>query len=410
MKRLPFRPGAAGCEAPLGAVAAEPEPLGRVFAERCSSPGPEAFGVYVHVPFCLSRCDYCAFATWEDRLHLMEDYVSACKADLCLRRRDGALTAATSVYFGGGTPSLLSAAQLGSVLEQIPLAPAAEVTLECNPDTVDRTKLAAYRRLGVTRLSFGVQSLSDSVLLSLGRVHRSAATRKALQAAAEAGFDSRYSVDLIAGAAGESLEEFAHTLGQVLSLEPAPGHISVYLLTVEPGTPLSRRPERHPDPDDEADKYLLADAMLTGAGYRWYEISNWARPGHECLHNQLYWTKGQYLGIGCSAHSHSLQPDGSSRRWWNVRTPERYIAAVLSGLDPTQAGENLSPAQGQLERWQLSLRTKEGVPASAFGPLDLQRLEGLLEQGGSGRVVLTQRGRLLANEVALALRVPPSDG
>ena len=220
------------------------------------------FGVYVHVPFCAKRCDYCAFATWTDRMHLVEAYLDACVADIG-RAVDLGLPEATSVFFGGGTPSLVPAEALMRVLDHIPLAPGAEVTVECNPDTVDVALLRAYRRGGVNRLSFGVQSMVPHVLASLGRTHDPANVTSSVAAAREAGFDS-FNLDLIYGAAGEALSDWTSTLERALALEPP--HVSAYGLTVEPGTPLADEPERHPDDDDQADKYLVADRMLADAG------------------------------------------------------------------------------------------------------------------------------------------------
>ena len=354
------------------------------------------FGTYIHVPFCVHRCDYCAFATWTDRGHLMDAYVAACITEV----GRACLPPSTSVFFGGGTPSLLPGEALAGVLSSIELAPGAEVTVECNPETVDEALLAAYRRAGVTRLSFGVQSMVPSVLATLGRRHDPLAVRRAVSAAAAAGFGDSYSVDLIFGAAGETLAEWRRTLDEVLALDPVPAHVSAYGLTIEPGTPLAADPARHPDPDDQADKYLLAERVLAGAGYEWYEISNWARPGAECRHNQLYWAEGEYRGIGAAAHSHETLPGGSARRWWNVRTPERYIRQVGAGLDPTAADDVLDAPARRLEAAQLALRTRRGVPRDslAVDPLieDLVTLEG-------DRWVLTVEGRLLANEVALRL-------
>jgi coproporphyrinogen III oxidase-like Fe-S oxidoreductase len=184
----------------------------------------------------------------------------------------------------------------------------------------------------------------------------------------------------------------------VLALEPP--HISAYALTVEPGTPLADDPARAPDDDVQAEAYLAADAAFTGAGLVNYEISNWARPGSECRHNLLYWSAGDYRGFGCAAHSHA-----GGRRWWNVRTPERYVAAVRHGRSPAAAGEELAPAERTLEALQLSLRTRAGVPRDALSPEDREELDGLLVPDGD-RLVLSVQGRLLANEVAVRLRVP----
>jgi oxygen-independent coproporphyrinogen-3 oxidase len=268
------------------------------------------------------------------------------------------------------------------------------VTVECNPDTVDEAKLTAYRDAGVTRLSFGVQSMVPHVLAALGRTHDPANVRRCAELARDLGFAS-WSMDLIHGAAGETLDDWRRTLDEVLALEPP--HLSAYALTVEPGTPLAADPARHPDDDDEADKYLVAEAACAAAGLTSYEISNWARPGHECRHNLLYWTQGDYRGIGCAAHSHE-----GGRRWWNVRTPERYIAAVAEGRSPMGGEEVLDGEGRRLEALQLALRTAAGVPATA---LDLDDdLAGLVEPTADDGLRLTVTGRLLANEVAVRLR------
>jgi putative oxygen-independent coproporphyrinogen III oxidase len=336
----------------------------------------------------------------------MAGYARACMAEVAAAR----LPEATSVFVGGGTPSLLPAGLLAEVLAAIPRRPGAEVTVECNPDNVDPALLDAYARAGVTRISLGVQSLQPHVLRALGRDHQPDAARRAIALVAGAGF-ATWSVDLIYGAAGESEADWRASVEEVLSFDPP--HLSAYALTVEAGTPLAADPARHPDDDDQADKYLLAEQLLGRAGLASYEVSNWARPGHECRHNLLYWAQGNYRGIGCAAHSHH---DG--RRWWNVRTPERYVARIGAGRSPEAAGEWLTPEQREREGLELALRTRAGVPAVALERADLAELSGpagLLEQRGD-RVVLTARGRLVGNQVAVRLRVPagaadpPSEG
>ncbi len=355
---------------------------------------PPPFGVYLHIPFCIRRCDYCAFATWSDRAHLVEAYLAALRAEV-ERAVAGGLAPASSVFVGGGTPSSVPAAQLAAVLACIPLQPGAEVTVECNPDTVEADLLACYVEAGVTRLSLGVQSMVPRVLEALGRTHTVSNVERAVGLAREAGV-ADVNLDLIYGGVGESLQDWEHTLEAVVALEPT--HVSAYALTVEPGTALAADAARHPDDDDQADKYVRADEVLSAAGLRWYEISNWARPGRTCRHNELYWAGGDYVGFGCAAHSHR-----AGRRWWNVRTPERYLAAVEQGA-PTEAGaERLDPRTRRLEALQLALRTAAGVPADAL-PVD-DALQGLVAAIGD-RVVLTREGRLLANEVALRLQVP----
>ena len=348
-------------------------------------------GVYVHVPFCTRRCDYCAFATWTDRAHLMEDYVAACRREVA----EAALVPADTVFFGGGTPSLLPADRLVGLLAGIARTPGAEVTVECNPETVTPALLEAYRDGGVNRLSFGVQSMVPHVLEGLGRDHAPGSVRAAVAAARAAGFES-WNLDLVYGGAGESVDDWCRTLDEVSALEPP--HVSAYALTVEPGTPLAADATRHPDDDDQAEKYLVAEEALAAAGLRNYEISNWARPGHECRHNRLYWRQGDYRGIGCAAHSHQ-----AGRRWWNVRTPERYIAAIASGASVVAGQEVLDDEARALERLQLALRTRDGVPRDALAADD-DALEALVEPADApGHVRLTPRGRLLANNLTLFL-------
>ena len=238
-----------------------------------------AFGVYVHIPFCAHRCDYCDFATWTDRSHLIDDYVDACVADLERRRAVG-YPSATSVFFGGGTPSLIAGEQLARILDVIERTPGCEVTVECNPDSVDAHKLGVYARAGVNRLSFGVQSMVPHVLAALGRTHDPANVERAVALARAAGI-ARLNADLIYGAAGESLDDWRRSLDGVLALGVE--HVSAYALTVEPATPLGRGVAAGtrvaPDDDEQADCYVVADEILGAAGFDWYEISNWARPG-----------------------------------------------------------------------------------------------------------------------------------
>jgi len=357
-------------------------------------------GVYVHVPFCRHRCDYCAFATYTDRDTLMARYVAACVAEARHAVDAGDLTEATSVFFGGGTPSRLPAPWLVSVLDAVPLAAGAEVTVECNPEDASTERLGAYREAGVTRMSFGVQSTAPHVLASLGRRHDPESVPRAVEAAVDAGFH-RVNVDLIYGAVAETDEDWARTVADVLSLPRPPGHVSAYALTVEPGTPLSRDARRHPDEDVQASRYELADAALAAAGYHWEEVSNWALPGHGCRHNQLYWRQGDYVGIGSAAHSHRSE-GGAGRRRWNVRTPDRYVAAVEAGRSPVAGEERVEGVERELEALMLSLRTPHGVPDWALP--DAAELDGLVTRG-DGRAVLTVRGRLMANAVS-AMLVP----
>jgi oxygen-independent coproporphyrinogen-3 oxidase len=349
------------------------------------------FGAYLHVPFCLRRCDYCAFATWDDRPELLDRYVAGLRREIA----DAGVVASDTVFLGGGTPSLLTPAQLTAVLGELDIAPGAEVTIECNPDTLDDEKLAGFCEAGITRISLGVQSMVPHVLAALGRTHDPDNVVRAVDGIRAAGF-ATFNMDLIYGSAGESLADWERTLVDALALGPT--HVSAYGLTVEAGTPLAADPTRYPDDDVQADMYAAADDALTARGLQSYEISNWARSGHECRHNILYWTQGDYRGFGCSAHSHE-----SGRRFWNVRTPERYLDLVERGEQPIGGEEVLDDETRALEGLQLALRMRDGVPAAAL-PID--DLDGLIEVRGD-RAVLTRDGRLLANEVALRLRPVP---
>jgi oxygen-independent coproporphyrinogen-3 oxidase len=343
------------------------------------------------VPFCAAKCHYCAFATWTDRHHLQDAYLDACRTDV-ERTVAAGLPAATSVFVGGGTPSLVAPERLVAVLDAVPKAHGCEATVECNPDTVTPELVAAYVAGGVNRVSLGVQSMVDHVLAGLGRTHEAANVRRAVEVVRAAGIPT-FNVDLIYGGASESLDDWRRTVEGALALDPP--HISAYALTVEAGTPLADDPHRHPDDDDQAEKYLVAADTFEAAGLAWYEISNWSRPGHECRHNQLYWSMGDYQAFGCAGHSHR-----HGRRFWNVRTPERYIDAIGAGRSPEAAGERLDPGDRRLEALQLAVRTRAGVPA---GTLPVDELDDLVEVTAE-RAVLTVRGRLLANEVALRLR------
>ncbi len=351
------------------------------------------FGVYVHVPFCAHRCDYCAFATYSDRDHLMGDYVDAVIQEITWAREEG-LERATSVFFGGGTPSRLSPAQLLSILDVIPRYDAAAVPVECNPEDASLERLRAYRAGGVNRMSFGVQSTQLAVLADLGRRHGTKAHREVSEAVTAAGF-ATWNMDLIIGSRAESVADVRATLDDLLTLEHPPPHISCYVLTPEPGTPLGEDPLRHPDEDESADAYDVVSEVLEGHGYLWEEISNWAKPGHECRHNHVYWDQDDYVGFGSAAHSHR-----GGRRFWNVRTPDRYVAMVAHAKRPLGGEESLDERTQRFERESLALRTPRGVAREAFGSLD--ELSHLVAEH-EGRVTLAPRGRLLANQVILRL-------
>ena len=354
----------------------------------------DAFGVYVHVPFCAHRCDYCAFATYSDRDHLQEAYVAAVRQEIRWAV-DAGLPVATSIFFGGGTPSRLTPEQLLSILDEIPRSGDCEITVECNPEDASIERLTAYRDGGVNRMSYGVQSTQPAVLADLGRRHGTMAHREVAERTHQVGFAS-WNMDLIVGSRAESLDDVRATLADLLSLEHRPPHISCYALTPEPATPLGQDPARHPDEDETADAYDLVGETLEANGYLWEEISNWAEPGHECRHNHVYWDHGNYQGFGSAAHSHI-----SGRRFWNVRTPDRYIAMVEAGETPLGGEEFLDSVTQDFERDSLALRTRRGVPIEAFDSLDeIAHLVAV----DSGRVTLTPSARLVANQVILRLR------
>ena len=360
------------------------------------------FGVYLHVPFCSVRCDYCAFATWTEREHLIDDYFAALRVDI-QRQVAAGMPPATSIFVGGGTPSLVPPEKLGAVVRSIPTVPGAEVTVECNPDDVDDHLVTALVDSGVNRISLGVQSTQGHVLASLGRHHHHEHVADAVDAIRSGGVPS-FNVDLIYGAVGESIDDWTQTMLDVIALEPH--HVAAYGLMVEPGTPLAAEPDRHPDDDDQADKYLVAERLLAAVGLVNYEISNWARPGHESTHNRLYWAQGEYVGIGCAAHSHKV-----GRRWWNVRTPERYIQCVAAGVPTEAAGETPDKRTRRAEGLQLALRTRDGVARNAFDEAILGDLEAFVvpHPDDAARVVLTVEGRLLANELSTRL-IDAEDG
>ncbi|MGA0148949.1 MAG: radical SAM family heme chaperone HemW [Ilumatobacteraceae bacterium] len=349
------------------------------------------FGVYVHIPFCASKCDYCAFATFTDRSHLESQYLRALRTEI----ERASHPPASAVFVGGGTPSHVNPHELVHALDAIVRRSDAEFTIECNPDDVTVDLLEVYRSIGVNRVSIGMQSASPHVLAALGRTHSLDAVSRAVDAVSRVGLTT-FNLDVIYGGVGESIDDWVATVQQVVALG-AP-HVSAYGLTVEAGTALADDAARHPDDDDQADKYDAVDDLLTAAGYENYEISNWAKPGHECRLNAIYWSGGNYAGFGCAAHAHR---DG--RRSWNVRTPDRYIELIEAGRSAESSYEELDAGTRTLERLQLQLRTRDGVPVSALDALDVEEM-GELVQRKDDRLVLTREGRLLANEVSLRLR------
>jgi len=377
-----------------------------------------AFGVYLHVPFCRVRCGYCDFNTYtstELRGARQEDFAGQAIAELGLARRvlDGAglpARRASTVFFGGGTPTLLPAADLvrmlGAVRETFGLARGAEVTTEANPDSVDEAALAALAAGGVTRVSFGMQSAVPSVLATLDRTHDPARLPQVVAWARAAGL--AVSVDLIYGTPGETLDDWRRSLDAALALEP--DHLSAYALIVEEGTRLAARIRRGelPEPDDDlhADMYECADDVLAAAGFAWYEVSNWARtPADRSRHNLAYWTGEDWWGVGPGAHSHV-----GGVRWWNVKHPSAYAERIAAGVSPAHAREVLSAEDRYREDVLLRSRIADGLPIETLaehGRRAVPRLiaDDLVEGPAAitGRLVPTRRGRLLADAVVRAL-------
>ena len=370
-----------------------------------ATPGDSApAGLYVHVPFCLTRCGYCDFNAYAGLDELKPRYLRALMTEAALAAPAWSGVEFVSVFLGGGTPTTILPADLGSLLEHLRdrfvLSQDAEITTEANPDTVDRESLGALLGAGFGRLSMGAQSFDPAVLASLERLHGPDSVRRAFSAARAAGY-SNVNLDLIYGAQGETIGSWERTLRETIAL--APEHISAYALTVEPATPLGRAIAAGeapvPDPDLQADMFGLACELLGGEGYRHYEISNWAKPGYECRHNLGYWERRPYLGLGAGAHSYR-----DDARWWNLRPPLEYMETVDRGELPIGGAESLEPKDAYLEEVFLRLRTLEGIPSSW---VDDDRAAPFIQSGllvdDLGSLVPTERGMLLLNELVLAL-------
>jgi len=386
--------------------------------------------LYLHIPFCRSKCSYCDFNSYAGLESLIEPYVGALIAEMGLWQEPSQDMSVATVFFGGGTPSLLPLPEVGRIAaalrQRFRLAADAEVSCEANPGTVDRPYLQGLRSLGVNRLSLGVQSFHDDELATLGRIHTAAEAREAYHTARQAGFDN-VNLDLIYGLPRQTMTAWQHTVSEAIALRP--DHLSLYALSLEEGTPLAdavadgRLPP--PDADLAADMYLWAEDALAAAGYQHYEISNWALPGRQCRHNLAYWLNEPYLGLGAGAHS-----SFGGFRFASVKEPHRYIplveesakgdgrlaeglASFLAGLSHIASVEQMTAARTMAETVVLGLRLVDGLPLEEFrrrfgqelmvvyGP-QVEELEtlGLLERV-DGCLRLTTRGRLLGNEAFL---------
>ena len=397
----------------------EPAPSDGQLPEGVSSGASDRnFGLYIHIPFCAVRCGYCDFNTYTaDELDGVsrDSYPESALLEMDLAARVLAEAGLperklSSVFFGGGTPTLLGPDPLLRVLERSTelwgLAPGAEVTVEANPDSVSDAELEALAEGGVTRVSVGVQSVVPSVLATLDRTHTPERVPLTVAAVKKAGL--AVSVDLIFGSPGETLEQWATTVQAAIELEP--DHISAYSLIVEPGTALARRIQKGelpaPDDDLQAEMYVLADEAFSRAGYSWYEISNWAKSvERESVHNRSYWSNEDWWGIGPGAHSHV-----GGVRWWNVKHPSAYAKRLEQEVSPAHAREVLQPEDQALERVLLGLRLREGIPKNwiepAKGPVIADFIaRGLVEgrEALAGRLVLTREGRLVADHLVREL-------
>lgn len=402
-----------GSALPLG----DPAPLDGALPDDLVIDPQRDFGVYLHVPFCRVRCGYCDFNTYtagELRGARQDAYADEVIREIALSRRvladRGPLRPASTVFFGGGTPTLLPAGDLGRMLagvrDAFGLTPDAEVTVEANPDTVTAPMAAELAAAGVTRMSIGMQSAVPHVLAALDRTHDPAGVATAVAAARSAGLD--VSVDLIYGAPGESLEDWRASVETAVAL--APDHVSAYALIVEEGTKLARQIRRGevPEPDDDlqADMYELVDETLAAAGFDWYEVSNWARtPAQRSRHNLAYWRGTDWWGYGPGAHSHV-----GGLRWWNVKHPAAYAQRLAAAQSPAAGRERPDAAARRLEDVLLRSRIADGLAVSELtgeGRHAVASLivDGLIDGAAAvrGRVVLTRRGRLLADAVVRAL-------
>ncbi len=394
-----------------------------------SSVSADGIGLYIHIPFCTAKCGYCDFNSYAGHDHLIPSYNDALLIEASLWKRTVGARPVETVFFGGGTPSLTPvegmAQILGGVRGMMDIAPDAEISLEANPGSLSTEYLRGLRGMGFNRLSIGVQSFDDDELKSLDRIHSGDDARQAFASAREAGFEN-VNIDLIYGLPEQPIEKWQRTLEQALALRP--DHLSMYALTVEDGTPLARDVARGrtpaPDPDTQADHYEWTQERMERAGYEHYEISNWARPGHRCKHNLIYWRNREYLGLGAGAHSFL---DGL--RFSTVLLPNRYIELVTESALPAPdgstsmrhlvGGEQITPETSMADTMILGLRLNDGIDLAAFarrygrgvddvygGVIAEFAGHGLLERTET-LLRLTARGRLLSNELFQRLLPAP---
>lgn len=382
---------------------------------------------YVHIPYCVKRCGYCDFNTYTPTDLLSQSstnndsagvqtvangYIDLVIQEIELARRTVGKASVPTIFFGGGTPTLLPARDLLRIVDAISgrfsLERRCEITVEANPDSVTKESLATLRAGGINRISFGMQSAVPHVLKVLDRTHRSENLVSATQWAKEVGFD-HISVDLIYGTPGESLKDWKDSIDAALALPI--DHISAYALIVEHGTKLARQVNSGeitmPDDDETAEKYRMADDSFSQAGFTWYELSNWARPGGECRHNIAYWQNSEWWGLGPGAHSHI-----ENSRWWNVKHPNSYRAKITANETPIQEREELSLDNQRTENLMLEIRMKAGIALENLSEEQCVAAEKYvgsehldLEKWERGALVLTQSGRLIADRIVRELLV-----
>ncbi len=370
---------------------------------------------YIHIPYCVKRCGYCDFNTYtpselkitEGLAQISNSYIDLLMMEIkAAKVQVGQSANVPSIFFGGGTPSLMQPDDIGRVISAIKseftLLPDAEITMECNPDTVTKESLAAFRAIGVNRVSFGMQSAVKHVLATLDRTHNPENLLQVTTWAKEVGF-SEISVDLIYGTPGESLSDWQTSIDAALTLPIT--HISAYALIIEEGTKLAAQIKRgevaQVDDDLTAEKYLVADKAFTAAGFEWYELSNWAKSGSLSKHNLAYWLGDNWWGAGPGAHSHL-----NGKRFWNVKHPNLYKERVLANQSPVADSEVLEELQIESERLMLSLRLPSGVDKQSLNELQLAELSSYVESGhldqanwNQGRATLTLDGRLIADRI-----------
>ena len=373
-----------------------------------------ALSFYIHIPYCIKRCGYCDFNTYtpaelkvESTLSdVSQGYIDLLIKEIEMAREFSDATYVPTIFFGGGTPSLMEPEDLGRVINAIAtkfeLSPDCEITMEANPDSLTKERLQGYFDAGINRLSIGMQSAVPHVLTVLDRTHNPENIEKVVTWAREVGF-AEISIDLIYGTPGESIADWEASVDAALALNTT--HISAYALIVEQGTKLAAQVRRGeiiiPDDDETADKYILADKKFHAAGLEWYEVSNWSRAGSSCRHNVAYWQGANWWGAGPGAHSHI---DG--RRWWNVKHPTAYCERIENSLAPMQEQEILTPEEKSREAIMLLIRLPGGLKREVLDNAQIACIEGYVAAGDIdglewdlGAVTLTQQGRLIADRI-----------